>query len=82
MFAPHLGVPEDPATGSAAAAFAGVMMQFEPLGEGTHDLVLQQGVAMGRPSEIRVQLGLEAGALQAVEVCGSAVIVMEGRLRV
>ncbi|GJD32843.1 Trans-2,3-dihydro-3-hydroxyanthranilate isomerase [Methylobacterium adhaesivum] len=82
MFAPHLGVPEDPATGSAAAAFAGVMMQFEPMGEGTHDLVLHQGVAMGRPSEIRVQLAIDAGALHAVEVCGSAVIVMEGSLRV
>ncbi|SFG59324.1 PhzF family phenazine biosynthesis protein [Methylobacterium gossipiicola] len=81
VFAPHLGVPEDPATGSAAAAFAGVMMQFEPLGEGTHDLVLHQGLTMGRPSEIRVQLGIDAGALQAVEVCGSAVIVTEGRLR-
>jgi len=82
MFAPHLGVPEDPATGSAAAAFAGVMMQFEPMGEGTHDLVLHQGLTMGRPSEIRVQLGIAAGALQTVEVCGSAVVVAEGRLHV
>ncbi|MCJ2080711.1 PhzF family phenazine biosynthesis protein [Methylobacterium sp. J-090] len=82
MFAPHLGVPEDPATGSAAAAFAGVMMQFEPLGEGTHDLVLNQGAAMGRPSEIRVQLGIEAGVLRAIEVGGAAIIVSEGHLHV
>jgi len=82
MFAPHLGVPEDPATGSAAAAFAGVMMQFEAMGDGTHDLVLHQGAAMGRPSEIRVQLGIESGALHAVEVGGSAVIVSEGTLHV
>ncbi|KQP34331.1 phenazine biosynthesis protein PhzF [Methylobacterium sp. Leaf102] len=82
MFAPHLGVPEDPATGSAAAAFAGVMMQFEAMGDGTHDLVLHQGVAMGRPSRIHVQLGIESGALQAIEVGGSAVIVMEGTLHV
>nr|USU33417.1 PhzF family phenazine biosynthesis protein [Methylobacterium sp. OTU13CASTA1] len=82
MFAPHLGVPEDPATGSAAAAFAGVMMQFEAMGDGTHDLVLHQGVAMGRPSRIHVQLGIESGALQAIEVGGSAVIIMEGTLHV
>ena len=53
MFAPDLGVPEDPATGSAAAAFAGVLMQFEPLGEGAHDVTIRQGDAMGRPSDDR-----------------------------
>lgn len=82
MFAPHLGVAEDPATGSAAAAFAGVMMQFEPLGEGEHDIVLTQGVAMGRPSTIGVQLCIEAGALRSVEISGSAVLVSEGTLLV
>ncbi|MBX9932220.1 MAG: PhzF family phenazine biosynthesis protein [Methylobacterium sp.] len=82
MFAPHLGVPEDPATGSAAAAFAGVMMEFEALGEGTHDVAITQGVAMGRPSDIGLQIGIESGALRAVEISGSAVIVSEGTLRV
>lgn len=82
MFAPHLGVPEDPATGSAAAAFAGVMMQFEPLGDGTHDIAITQGVAMGRPSAIGVQVTVESGALRAVEIAGSAVVVSEGTLRV
>ncbi|KQP51097.1 phenazine biosynthesis protein PhzF [Methylobacterium sp. Leaf111] len=82
MFAPHLGVPEDPATGSAAAAFAGVMMQFEPLGGGEHDIVLRQGVAMGRPSTIGVQLVVEAGALRSVEISGAAVLMSEGTLLV
>ncbi|MCJ2034022.1 PhzF family phenazine biosynthesis protein [Methylobacterium sp. J-068] len=82
MFAPHLGVPEDPATGSAAAAFAGVMMQFEPLGDGEHAIVLRQGVRMGRPSSIGVQLCIEAGALRAVEISGGAVLVSEGTLLV
>ncbi|KQT77926.1 PhzF family phenazine biosynthesis protein [Methylobacterium sp. Leaf466] len=80
MFAPHLGVPEDPATGSAAAAFAGVMMQFEPLGDGTHDVAITQGVAMGRPSAIGVQLTIASGALRTVEISGSAVVVTEGTL--
>lgn len=82
MFAPHLGVPEDPATGSAAAAFAGVMMEFEPLGDGEHDVAIRQGLAMGRPSDIALQLVIETGALQSVEIGGSAVIVSEGRLLV
>ena len=82
MFAPHLGVPEDPATGSAAAAFAGVMMQFEPLGDGEHDIVLRQGIAMSRPSTIGIQLVIEAGALRSVEISGAAVLVSEGTLLV
>ena len=82
MFAPHLGVPEDPATGSAAAAFSGVLMQFEPLGEGTHDVVIRQGISMGRPSTVALQLVLAEGALRSVEIAGSAVVVSEGVLRV
>ncbi|GJE36834.1 PhzF family phenazine biosynthesis protein [Methylobacterium persicinum] len=82
MFAPRMGVPEDPATGSAAAAFAGVLMQFEALGDGTHDVAIAQGQAMGRPSTIALQLVIESGALRAVEIGGSAVLVSEGTLRV
>lgn len=82
MFAPHLGVSEDPATGSAAAAFAGVLMQFEPLGDGTHDVAIRQGVAMGRPSAIDLQLVIAEGRLRSVEISGQAVVVSEGVLRV
>lgn len=82
MFAPHLGVTEDPATGSAAAAFAGVLMQFEPLGDGTHDVAIRQGVAMGRPSLIDLQVVIAEGALRSAEIGGHAVVVSEGVLRV
>ena len=82
MFAPHLGVPEDPATGAAAAAFAGVLMQFEPMGDGTHDVAIRQGLAMGRPSRIALQLVIAEGALRAVEIGGSAVVASEGVLHV
>lgn len=82
MFAPRLGVREDPATGSAAAAFADVLMQFEPLGDGTHDVSIRQGVAMGRPSAIDLQLVITEGALRSVEIGGSAVVVSEGTLHV
>ncbi|WP_375463519.1 PhzF family phenazine biosynthesis protein [uncultured Methylobacterium sp.] len=82
MFAPHHGIAEDPATGAAAAAFAGVLMQFETMADSTHDVAITQGVAMGRPSEIALRVTVEAGALRSVEVGGAAVIVSEGVLHV
>lgn len=74
------GVLEDPATGSAAAAFAGALMQFEPMGEGVHDVLLEQGFAMGRPSRIALQLQIEAGALVGAEIGGEAVVIARGEL--
>jgi len=71
MFAPLDNIPEDPATGSAAATLAAYLSQLEG-----HDLNLQlhQGDDMGRPSVIGVQT-----RNGAVTVSGSAVKVMEGR---
>ncbi|NNM71770.1 PhzF family phenazine biosynthesis protein [Enterovirga aerilata] len=77
---PRTGIPEDPATGSAAAAFAGVLMQFEPLGEGTHSVVIEQGYEMGRPSQIDLQIVIASGALTAAEIGGGAVLVSEGEI--
>lgn len=52
MFAPLRGIAEDPATGSAAAAFAGVAVAYEKPEDGEHTLVIEQGFEMGRPSQI------------------------------
>jgi trans-2,3-dihydro-3-hydroxyanthranilate isomerase len=76
------GIYEDPATGSAVAAFAGVLMQFEPLGEGEHSFVIEQGYEMGRPSEIDLQITIREGALQAGEIGGHAVLVSEGEIEI
>jgi trans-2,3-dihydro-3-hydroxyanthranilate isomerase len=81
MFAPSFGIGEDPATGSAAAAFAGVLMQFEPLGNGEHSFVIEQGYEMGRPSEMSLQVVIRDGALASAEIGGGAVVVSEGILR-
>ncbi len=81
MFAPSFGIPEDPATGAAAAAFAGALMQFEPLGDGEHSFVIEQGYEMGRPSDIALQLVIREGRLAFAEIGGAAVIVSEGLLR-
>jgi trans-2,3-dihydro-3-hydroxyanthranilate isomerase len=80
MFAPSFGMGEDPATGSAAAAFTGALMQFEPLGSGEHSFIIEQGYEMGRPSEIELQIVIENGALTSAEIGGGAVLISEGTL--
>lgn len=78
MFAPGFGVPEDPATGAAAAAFAGAIMAFDRPGDGAHRFVIEQGYAMGRPSDIELRLNVANGALGDASIGGGAVIVTEG----
>lgn len=80
MFASGWGIVEDPATGSAAAAFAGVVMQFERPGDGAHMFVIEQGLEMGRPSFVSLGLDVENGALGSATVGGSAVIVAQGSI--
>ncbi len=80
MFAPGLGVAEDPATGSAAAAFAGVLAHQEGLDDGAHRIIIEQGFEMGRPSRITLGLTLAGGAVDTVTIGGGAVIVTEGRM--
>lgn len=82
MFAPGIGVPEDPATGSAAAAFAGLFMDFAKPETGAHAFVIEQGDAMGRPSRITVSLDVADGRLVQAKIGGEAVILSEGKLRV
>jgi trans-2,3-dihydro-3-hydroxyanthranilate isomerase len=80
MFFPAPNLIEDPATGSAAASFAGALMQFEPLGSGEHNIPIRQGVEMGRPSEIALQLVIRDGALASAEIGGEAVVITRGEL--
>lgn len=80
MFAGHVGLIEDPATGSAAAAFAGAVHHFDRLAEGTTTVWIEQGVEMGRPSGIRLELQVKSGALIGARIGGNAVRVMEGTL--
>lgn len=81
MFAPGMGIVEDPATGAAAAAFAAVVARFDPLGDGEHRLWIEQGYEMGRPSQIMLEVELARGALKNARIGGYAVIVREGELR-
>ena len=80
MFAPHQGVPEDPATGSAAAAFAGYLALHGGYRDGDHVIGIEQGYEMGRPSQIELTLRLAGGRLSGAAIAGDAVVVMEGTL--
>ena len=80
MFSPAMGIGEDPATGSAAAAFAGVVRHFDKPTDGTHYLRIEQGVDMGRPSMIDLEIDIEGGALHATRIGGQAVIIASGEL--
>jgi trans-2,3-dihydro-3-hydroxyanthranilate isomerase len=80
MFAPDVGVPEDPATGGAAATFTGVIVHCDRLSDGAHDLVVEQGYEMGRPSLVRLAMTVAGGKLTAGAIAGEAVVVTEGTI--
>jgi trans-2,3-dihydro-3-hydroxyanthranilate isomerase len=80
MFAPTLGIAEDAATGSAAAAFAGVLTAFEKVPDGQHALTIEQGYEIDRPSLIILGLDVEQNVLVEASIGGGAVIVAEGFL--
>ena len=82
MFAPGLGVTEDPATGSAVAAFAGYLAARAGSASGERTWVVEQGVEMGRPSLLRLTVDLTAGAPTRVRVGGAAVRMSEGTFRI
>jgi trans-2,3-dihydro-3-hydroxyanthranilate isomerase len=77
MFAPAFGISEDPATGAAVAAFAGVLMRFDPA-DGERKLTVEQGYEMGRPSRIALTMSVEGGGLVRAGIGGDAVVVAEG----
>jgi trans-2,3-dihydro-3-hydroxyanthranilate isomerase len=81
MFAPAIGVPEDPATGSASGALGAYLVQhkivnFGPLTE----IVIEQGYEVERPSRILVQVESSSEGIRTVKVGGQCVLVVEGSL--
>jgi trans-2,3-dihydro-3-hydroxyanthranilate isomerase len=80
MFAPIMGVHEDPATGSAVASFSGYLAAQGKYADGQHLLGIEQGYEMGRPSQIELTLKMAGGKLTGASIGGNAVVVMEGTL--
>lgn len=86
MFAPGAGVPEDPATGSAAGP-VGVYLALHGavpggVANGRGRFTIDQGVEMGRASELDVTVLVENGRPSGVRVEGGAVLMMRGEIDV
>jgi trans-2,3-dihydro-3-hydroxyanthranilate isomerase len=80
MFGPALGVPEDPATGSAAGPLAVHLARHGRIEFG-EQIEIEQGVEIGRPSRLYARAEGDASQIQGVFVGGSAVIVARGEYR-
>jgi len=83
MFAPGLGVFEDPATGAASGPLGCYLVKHGVVPPEKAGAILSlQGVKMGRPSRIHVAIGLDGGEISKVQVGGEAVLLGEGYLDV
>jgi trans-2,3-dihydro-3-hydroxyanthranilate isomerase len=80
IFAPYHGVPEDPATGSAAGPLAVHLARHGRIGFGD-EIEIRQGQEIGRPSRLYAQADGSADKVERVLVGGSAVIVARGEYR-
>ena len=82
MCAPALGIEEDPATGSACAALVGAMASKHDFGGMAYRLSIQQGVSMGRRSEIEAVARKSEGVVTSVSVGGATAYVASGEIEV
>lgn len=81
MFAPLIGVTEDPATGSASGALGAYLVQNGVVEVGpTTEVLAEQGYELERPSRILIQIESDDDAIQEVKVGGQAVMILEGTL--
>lgn len=83
MFAPDIGVAEDPATGSAGGPLGAYLVRHKVVPPDKAGSILSlQGVKMGRPSHVHIAIGLAGGEITSVRVGGEAVLAGEGTLYV
>ena len=80
MFAPHLNIPEDPATGSANVALIGLLAKLRPEADLVLSKAIAQGVEMGRPSLLRAEATKQNGTVTATTIGGRCVAVMSGTI--
>lgn len=78
MFAPALGIPEDPATGGAAVAMAGHLHAHYGAGDGSHRFEIEQGVDMDRPSRIDLLFDVKHNRVTRVRIAGAGAEFMQG----
>jgi trans-2,3-dihydro-3-hydroxyanthranilate isomerase len=80
MFAPADGVPEDPATGSAAGPLAVHLLRHGRIASG-EEIEIEQGAELRRPSRLYARATGTTAEIERVEVGGSAVVVTRGEFR-
>jgi trans-2,3-dihydro-3-hydroxyanthranilate isomerase len=83
MFAPAMGIPEDPATGAASGPLGAYLVEhavIQPIDNGVHLMRSEQGIEMGRPSYIDITIVKEGDAYKEVKIGGSCVIIGSGEL--
>ena len=81
MFAPELGVAEDPATGIASGPLGSYLVRHQVVArESAGALLSLQGAKMGRPSYIHISIALDGDAITTVRVGGESVLAGEGLL--
>ncbi len=80
MFCPALGIPEDPVSGNAHAMLACYLLEHGIIDAQRPGFIGAQGRQMHRPGQVRVKLEFADGALIAVRIGGTAVILSEGAL--
>ena len=82
-FAPFIGIPEDPATGSAGGALGAYLVRHRVIeGLDPSQIVIEQGYEMNRPSTLQVSVTESGGKIQSIQVGGQARTVLEGNLRI
>jgi trans-2,3-dihydro-3-hydroxyanthranilate isomerase len=81
-FAPLLGIPEDPATGSANGALGAYLVHQRaiPLGEGNTEYISEQGLEIDRPSTLYIEVDHSGARVTAVRVGGEVVRTIEGEV--
>jgi trans-2,3-dihydro-3-hydroxyanthranilate isomerase len=82
MFAPRDGVPEDPATGSANCALAGLLSHYHRDSSGKFSWRIAQGVEMKRPSLLEARAEKREGRVVGTWIGGASVLVSEGVIEV
>ncbi|MEM9771120.1 MAG: PhzF family phenazine biosynthesis protein [Cyanobacteria bacterium P01_D01_bin.73] len=94
MYAPALGIREDPATGSAATVLGGYLAQYGasstsistanpnksvPLKDGEYHWQIEQGIEMDRPSSLSVHTTVENQSITAIRVGGHSTLMSKGQ---
>ncbi len=80
MFGPGVGIAEDPATGGAATALAGLLCDWQDKADGAWTWTIHQGEEMGRPSRIGLEVDVRDGKPASVRLRGTVVPMTTGVL--